>query len=209
MSYAGSTGSSAEDGTDLGLLIEPALSSIALTLTTGRRSLPVAADLPPSLRQEGATFVTLRRQGRLLGCIGSVTPYRPVGVDVAANALAAAFDDPRMPPIDHDDFAGMDVEISQLGALSRLQIGSYPDALAAIRPGLDGVLVTSGRHRAVLLPAVWHDLPEPEGFLAALWAKAGMTPGRWSPGTEVQVFGVVEVAAPGPRPAAMDWLSGP
>jgi len=53
----------------------------------------------PWLRQNGATFITLTRDGELRGCIGSLQAARPLGDDVAENALGAAFRDPRFPPV--------------------------------------------------------------------------------------------------------------
>lgn len=63
-----------------------------------RRWVPNAADYPPPLRAPGAWFVTLRRHGRLLGCIGTLATESLV-VTVADRARAAAFDDPRFPGI--------------------------------------------------------------------------------------------------------------
>ena len=53
------------------------------------------------------------------------------------------------------------------------------ELVAAIRPGVDGVVIEADRHHATFLPAVWDDLPHPQEFVDALWRKAGMTPGTW------------------------------
>src|SRR5262245_38764433 len=75
-----------------------ALAAIAHPLRTGERRLPDVAELPNALVAEGASFVTLERDGDLLGCIGALEPKEPLGIDVARHGLGAAFDDPRLPP---------------------------------------------------------------------------------------------------------------
>lgn len=87
------------------------------------------------LRQPGACFVTLRRDGRLRGCIGSLEAYRPLGEDVAANARAAAFHDPRFPALHPQELAGTQVEVSVLSTPEPFPVASRADALARMRPG--------------------------------------------------------------------------
>src|SRR5713226_8569546 len=58
----------------------------------------------PALDAPGATFVTLFRHGLLRCCIGTLEARRPLGVDVRANAVAAAFGDPRFPRLVADEF---------------------------------------------------------------------------------------------------------
>src|SRR5437867_2886031 len=65
------------------------------------------------LDQVGATFVTLLRAGALRGCIGSLEAARPIGADVADNALGAAFRDPRFPALTRDEWALCSVEVSR------------------------------------------------------------------------------------------------
>ena len=72
-----------------------------ITRTAHRQKL-LALDLsalPHRLRDEGASFVTLTTRGELRGCIGSLEAHRPLAVDVRENAIAAAFHDPRFPPV--------------------------------------------------------------------------------------------------------------
>jgi AMMECR1 domain-containing protein len=81
-----------------------AIDAIRRALTTGSGALPPVADLPAKLRDLGASFVTLERDNRLLGCVGALEAHQALGVDIAEHALAAAFDDPRMPPVIASDF---------------------------------------------------------------------------------------------------------
>jgi AmmeMemoRadiSam system protein A len=181
------------------LLLDLAVDGIRRALLTGRREAPDVASLPAALQAPGATFVTLRRDERLLGCIGTLVAYQPLAVDVVVHGCNAAFDDPRMPPIDVDDFCAMCVHVSVLGPLRRLDVGSHPETVAALRPGADGVLVESAGRRGTLLPSVWAQLPTSEQFVQALWRKAGLRPGAWSAGTRVSVYSVAECTDPGPR----------
>jgi AmmeMemoRadiSam system protein A len=134
---------------------------------------------PPALLHPGASFVTLKRDGRLRGCIGSLEPTRPLAQDVAANAYAAARRDPRFPVLEVHELDGLEVSVATLGRQQGLVVESRSDLIVTLRPGIDGLVVRSGSHRATFLPAVWEQLPDPESFIAALWRKAGLPPDDW------------------------------
>jgi AmmeMemoRadiSam system protein A len=153
---------------------------------------PDPATIPSDAAGPGAAFVTLRRNGRLLGCIGSMVPTRSLAEDVAAHAYDAAFRDPRLPAITRRDAARMVVEISVLGPLQPVDAHSAEELLAALRPGVDGVLVSSRDGRATFLPAVWHQVLDGTEFLELLWRKAGFAPGSWPADLEVERYQVVE-----------------
>ncbi len=180
-------------------LIAIAESAIARALSSGARRLPDVGDLSPRLRQPGATFVTLRRDGMLLGCIGTLEPYQPLGIDVAEHALGAAFDDPRVPPIEVDDFTVMTVEVSVLGALHELRASNHRQVAESLRTGKDGLLIVAPGHRATFLPSVWESVSDVDEFLAMLWRKAGLWPREWPTGIRVFTYEVDEFGDPGPR----------
>jgi AmmeMemoRadiSam system protein A len=162
--------------TDLG----PALLALARNAIAQALGLPaVPAPQHPRLAVPGATFVTLRQGDDLRGCIGSLEAFRALQDDVEANARAAAFRDPRFAPLAREEFAITATEVSLLSASEPLAAGSERDALARLRPGVDGVILKCGRHRATFLPQVWEQLPEPQAFLAALKHKAGLPAGFW------------------------------
>jgi AmmeMemoRadiSam system protein A len=118
--------------------------------------------------EPAATFVTLRwPAGQLQGCIGCLLPTRTIVDDVASNTISAALHDPRSEPIELADVDHLELEISLLSPLE-------PVAVAAIRPGVDGLVLEYGGRRGTLLPAMWKQLPEPAAFLAALVQKAGL-----------------------------------
>ena len=173
-------------------LLALARSTVRRALDDGRLHLPDATDVPFETTAPGAAFVTLRRDGRLLGCIGSMEPQRPLFHDVAAHAFDAAFRDPRMPAVTLDDWEHMDIEISVLGPLERVDVRDRAGLLAVLRPGTDGVLLTSREGRGTFLPSVWHQVGSPEEFVDLLWRKAGLRPGRWPADLLVERYQVEE-----------------
>lgn len=161
-------------------LLEVAHSSIAYGL---RHDKPLPLDEPMGegpLCEKRATFVTLHAAGALRGCIGVLEPIRPLIVDVAYNAFAAAFRDPRFRPVAAHEIEALRIHISVLNAPEPLPPLSEQAALALLRPGVDGLLLEAGHHRGTFLPAVWDSLPDPAEFLRQLKVKAGLSPDDWS-----------------------------
>ena len=126
------------------------------------------------LAQPGATFVTLTREGRLRGCIGSLMPHRPLGEDVIANAESAAFRDPRFSPMTREEWSDTQAEVSLLSAAKSIRFSDEEDLLARIVPGQDGLILEAGGRRGTFLPQVWESLPDKREFLAQLRLKAGL-----------------------------------
>lgn len=145
---------------------------------------------PGWLAEPGATFVTLTRQGELRGCIGSVEADRPLGVDVKENAVAAAFHDPRFPPLRRGEFDDIRVEVSLLSPTEEMAVTDEAAALAALRPNVDGVVFEYRHHRSAFLPQVWEQLPKPAAFLAHLKRKAGLSLNFWAEGVRLSRFTV-------------------
>jgi AmmeMemoRadiSam system protein B/AmmeMemoRadiSam system protein A len=128
----------------------------------------------PWLRQSSATFVTLTRGGRLRGCIGSLEAARALGEDVAENALAAAFRDPRFPPLSVAEWSACSVEVSLLSTPKPIRFADEADLLGQIIPGEDGIILQCDGRRATFLPQVWETLPDKRQFLGELARKAGL-----------------------------------
>jgi AmmeMemoRadiSam system protein A len=133
----------------------------------------------PWLKMSGACFITLTLANRLRGCIGTLRAHRALVEDVKANAVAAAFRDPRFPPLAAGEFSSVALEISVLSALEPLRFSGEPDALRQLRAGVDGVVFEYGHHTGTFLPQVWEDFREPSDFLAHLKYKAGLPPDFW------------------------------
>lgn len=171
------------------LLLTRARDSIRHGLVQGGPSAHTPADADETLRMPRASFVTLKIAGQLRGCIGSVEARGPLIEDVAHNAWAAAFRDPRFPPLQATEADALDIHISVLTPLSPLVADCEPALLAVLQPGVDGVLLQQERRRSTFLPQVWDQLPEPREFLRHLRRKAGL-PEHYDPRAEYFRYGV-------------------
>ena len=164
-----------EPGTDVA--VEDAgktLLAIARAAIESRLSGATQAPDAPWLQQSGATFVTLTKDGELRGCIGSLHAARPLVADVAENAVAAAFRDPRFTPMTPAEWAGVRVEVSLLSAPKPMRFADEADLLAQIRAGEDGLILECDGRRATFLPQVWESIPDKMLFLRELVRKAGL-----------------------------------
>lgn len=144
------------------------------------------------LRQPGASFVTLRLAGELRGCIGTIQAHRALGDDVACNAFSAAYRDPRFPPVGEDERARLGVEVSVLTPRVPLAATSEAEALAAMRPGVDGIYLEFNSLSATFLPQVWENLPDPLDFLCELRRKAGLPARFWDQDVHLSRYAVVK-----------------
>lgn len=152
---------------------------------------PPLTELPERLRVEGASFVTLTLQEALRGCIGSLQATRPLAHDVHHNALAAAFQDPRFPPLRAPELDQITIEVSALTAPQSLEYEGPEELIQKLRPDIDGVVLRQGMRSATFLPQVWEKLPRPEEFLANLCYKAGLSSNAWrQPETEIKIYQV-------------------
>jgi len=144
----------------------------------------------PELSHPAATFVTLTQGGQLRGCIGSLEAYRPLASDVAENALAAAFRDPRFPALESDELTRTRVEVSLLEKPETIDFSDEAEAIARLRPGVDGLILTHGSRRATFLPQVWESLSDPRRFMAQLKLKAGLAADFWDEDIRLARYGV-------------------
>jgi AmmeMemoRadiSam system protein A len=145
----------------------------------------------PWLADPGASFITLKKDGALRGCIGSIEATRSLLVDVEHNAVAAAFRDPRFPALRTVELTAITIEVSLLTvAVPLAGIALESHATAKLRPGIDGVILQLGARRATFLPQVWESLPDPFDFLAELKKKAGLAFDFWSPELRLSLYQV-------------------
>ena len=156
-----------------------------LKLHTLEESLPEAA-----LRKNG-TFVTLKIEGQLRGCIGNLTADCSIASGIKRNALNAAFNDYRFSPLSPDEFKKTAIEISILTDPQELPYDDSTDLLQKLRVGIDGIILQKGPKSSTFLPQVWSQLPEPENFLAHLCQKAGLAVDCWRhEKLEIQIYQV-------------------
>lgn len=154
---------------------------------------PAAVDEDMSwLFQPGASFVTLTQWGELRGCVGSLQACDPLIEDVSNNAVSAALHDPRFMPLVADELDTVNVEVSLLSELQPLGFSSEADAVAQLRPAIDGIVFEYGPYRSTFLPQVWENLPQPQQFLARLKSKAKLSEDFWAEGIQLSRYTVTK-----------------
>ncbi len=154
-------------------------------------NVPCSADeTAPWLAERGACFVTLKQDGDLRGCIGTLEPHRPLLTDVKSNAVSAAMHDPRFMPLGVEELDATTVEVSVLSPMTEMHVRDEADALAQMRPNVDGIVFEFGRYRSTFLPQVWEDLSQPRDFLAMLRRKAGLPEDFWEEGVKLSRYTV-------------------
>lgn len=133
-------------------------------------------DAYPFLREDGAAFVTLKYDHSLRGCIGSIAAHRSLYGDIANNAVAAAFRDPRFNPLDKSELSHIDLEVSVLSKPEILEYEDFSDLIQKVRPNIDGLIISYNGYQGTFLPQVWEQLKTPKDFLEHLSMKAGLNP---------------------------------
>jgi AmmeMemoRadiSam system protein B/AmmeMemoRadiSam system protein A len=161
-------------GRDNDRLLRAAAAALRYGVRYGREPRIDPEKAPPALRNPAATFVTLKRNGRLRGCVGSVAPVQSLFADVLQNTYGAAFRDGRFPALTRDELADLRVSISVLSPFSTLPFDDEADLIRKLRPGTDGLLLKNGGKRGLFLPQVWAQLEDPADFLDHLKDKAGI-----------------------------------
>ena len=163
------------------ILKDIAIESINHGLKYGQ---PLKADLntlDDELTVLRATFVTLHKHGQLRGCIGLLEAHRPLAEDIAENSYAAAFSDPRFPPLSENELSELSIHLSILSPAEVIPCQSETELIQQLRPTIDGLILDDGQHRATFLPSVWETLAEPCDFIHHLKLKAGLATDYWSP----------------------------
>lgn len=169
-------------------LIKVARDSIAYGVDYGK---PLHIDVeafPEICRQETATFVTLKRNGSLRGCIGAIDPCRPLVTDISHNAFAAAFRDSRFTAVELHELPQLDLFISILTPRTYIEFTSQDDLLSKVRPGIDGLVLQEGPYCGAFLPVMWDTFEDAETFFAHLKTKAGLPRNYWSDSVIVSRF---------------------
>ncbi len=105
--------------------------------------------------------------------------YQPLVEDVREHAAGAALQDYRFPPLEPGELDWLEIEISRLTSPQPLPYNTSDELVKKLRPGIDGVILRDGLHRATFLPQVWEKLPDPAVFLDHLCAKMGASSNLW------------------------------
>lgn len=145
--------------------------------------------LTPKLKLQMATFVTLKIQGELRGCIGSLAPEESLCLSVHHNAINAAMNDYRFHPVQPVELPRLEIHISILSPITDIP------SIDAFKLGQQGIILEKGMHRAVFLPEVaieqgWTK----EETLSYLSRKAGLPSDAWRKDTRFKVFESVGIS---------------
>lgn len=177
------------------LLLSLARQALETFVKDGKTIHPQESQLDDEVKQQGATFVTLHKNGQLRGCIGALSAYQPIYQDVIEHAIAAGTQDFRFPSMGEHELNQLHYEISILSTPEPLQYASAEDLLKKLKPGIHGVVISSGFQRATFLPQVWNSLPKKEDFLSHLCRKMGVRDNDWRTHQyDVAVYQVQEFA---------------
>ena len=173
------------------LLVKLARKSI-LEKLAGKSAATETDTLVPALQDERlqahcGTFVTLKIQGKLRGCIGNLTSTESVLDGVKRNAVNAALHDPRFSSLSVTELDRTEIEVSILTEPLPLEYRDTPDLIQKLRVNVDGVIIRKGHTSATFLPQVWEQLPQPENFLTHLCMKAGLASDAWK-SSELEVL---------------------
>lgn len=131
-----------------------------------------AVKLFPEFVLPRATFITLKKDGHLRGCIGSLVAHRELFDDLVTNAKKAAFEDPRFRPVTIDELPNISLEVSLLTPPTLVPYENIDDLKSKIIVGVDGIILRQGNNQATFLPQVWEDIKDFDTFFTHLCQKA-------------------------------------
>ncbi len=133
---------------------------------------PPPEEMTPEMKEKAGTFVSLKKHGELRGCIGTFLPTQPnVAQEVIKNAIAAATQDPRFPPVQPQELPELTISVDVLSPPEPVK------DLSELDPKKYGVIVRSGWRQGLLLPDL-EGIDTVEQQLAIAMAKAGISPGE-------------------------------
>ena len=147
-----------------------ARASLEAWVKTGK-TMAVPEGLPPELlRRRAGAFVSVHKQGRLRGCIGTIGPTEPsLAMEIIRNAVSAAARDPRFEPIRPEELPWLEISVDVLGEAEKISSEAELDVKRY------GVIVTCGSRRGLLLPDL-EGVDTVAGQVAIARQKAGIRP---------------------------------
>lgn len=137
-----------------------------------------------TLKEKRGAFVTLHKRGSLRGCIGYIHAQKPLHATIREMALAAAFQDTRFNPVKKSELKDIDIEISVLTPLKKI------DSIEEIEVGKHGIYIIKGYHSGILLPQVAMEYGwDRNTFLEHTCTKAGLPTDAWKKkDTEIYIY---------------------
>ncbi|MBV6510391.1 MAG: hypothetical protein JJLCMIEE_03531 [Acidimicrobiales bacterium] len=173
-----------------------AWSSIAAGLNGAKR--PAPPEAPSVFARRQSCFVTLHVGGALRGCIGNIEALTSLGEGLIRYGHSAAFGDPRFPPLNSAEYHRLSMDLSLLSPLERVFPTTEEELVEMLRPGIDGLVLSSGSRRGTFLPSVWDQLADPAEFVNGVKGKAGLARRAWPDDIQVHLY---QTTSMGPRPA--------
>lgn len=155
-------------------LLEISRDTLKMYLSQERYPTKEKYKITPNLEAKRGVFVTLTENGDLRGCIGYIEGIKPVYQAVMENTVNAALEDPRFPSVTKDEVGKIDIEISVMTPLAKVE------KIEEIEVGKHGLVISRGWNRGLLLPQVateWHW--DRNQFLEAVSNKAGLDKSAW------------------------------
>ena len=142
------------------------------------------AKYPAALQEPHGAFTTLKYNGALRGCKGSLEGALPLVNTVAYSAFSSAFNDLRFPPLQPGEFARLNISLSILSAKEKLTFTCEEELVEQIQPGIDGLILEYNGQKGTLLPSVWKTIPDVREFLSIVKQKAGFDRDFWAEGLQ-------------------------
>ncbi|HZF24732.1 MAG TPA: AmmeMemoRadiSam system protein A [Steroidobacteraceae bacterium] len=160
-------------------LLALARESLRAAMDSGALGFLPARDYADALRAWRSSFVTLSRAGKLRGCCGRLEADRPLVEDVWDNAYSSGFRDPRFEPLLAHELQDLQIEISVLSPLEKLDVHGTDELLAVLVAQRDGLLLEHAGERVTFIPHVWEGVADPATFVRLLREKAGWPADGW------------------------------
>ena len=161
------------------ILVRTARTVVTEYLKT-RKKIVLQEDFMSKFSYNSGVFVTLNKEENLRGCIGFPTPVKKLYQSLVDAAIASATEDPRFPPVQHDELEEISFEVTILTSPGEVKVTNPLEYLSKIKVGRDGLIVKWEFGSGLLLPQVpieygWNE----EEFLNHTCEKAGAPPDCW------------------------------
>lgn len=138
--------------------------------------------IPAILKEKRGAFVTLKNRGKLRGCIGYIKGFLPLHETIREMAIQAAFHDPRFSPVGKNEWEDIDIEISVLTPMKKI------DDVNEIKVGIHGLYIEKGAYSGLLLPQVATEYGlDRTAFLEHTCYKAGLPKDAWK-SKDIQIY---------------------
>lgn len=135
-----------------------------------KKVLPVPDMVPPEMQKKAGVFVSLKKHGKLRGCIGTFMPaHRNIYEEIVRNAIAAATEDPRFSPVREDELEEISYSVDVLSSPERVT------DISELDPKKYGIIVAKGYRKGLLLPDL-EGVDTVEEQLTIAKIKAGIEP---------------------------------